>query len=579
MKPNFERVAQLLQFTLRFTSPVNLHFFHHPAMYAAIMDRLGNPKTFPKGVWLYCPERGRVHYRPGEPYRFGLALTPGAALSPGRIVRLLKSPPVTAFGKAQGAPFGDNFRVEQVLDVVTGSPLRGDAAWLDMASLQPGATALSKEEEITLTWLSPLLIHRTPLNSRQFVMDGDVFDPEKLMDWVARTVRECWPDVAIPESADVRVVENHMIRADVSYPKKRLLGAAGSVRLEFKGSVGDWALPLLLSGIAGVGKARNMGQGRFAVEKFPIHPSWPPLPAKTLLERAAEPENLERVLEAMQGAGPSPGVDDVGLEEFQDALTVTLPKLTSSLCKGKIEPDPLRGLIIRNKKEDGKEKLRPLAIPTMRDRFLQRAVLEELTPAAEMLFEDASFAYRKGLSYKTARQHVAMARRDGFTHVLDADIRAFFDCVDWSKLQDRIAGFFGDDPVVDALMAWVKAPVSFEGCLVERDRGLPQGSVVSPLLANLYLDVLDRVVIGAINRGRITRDDFQKNEKGPYKIRILTEPLKLLIREFERQLAREVSDAGGRKDSFRGHLYRQVLSMGRLVDGREDRFFAFRMKW
>jgi CRISP-associated protein Cas1 len=76
--------------------------------------------------------------------------------------------------------------------------------------------------------------------------------------------------------------------------------------------------------------------------------------------------------------------------------------------------------------------------------------------------------------------------------------------------------------------------------------------------------LVDRVVIGMVNRGRITREDFQKNEKGPYKIRILSEPLKLLIGEFERQLAREVSDAGGPKDSFRGHLYRQVLSWGGL---------------
>jgi CRISPR/Cas system-associated endonuclease Cas1 len=117
---------------------------------------------------------------------------------------------------------------------------------------------------------------------------------------------------------------------------------------------------------------------------------------------------------------------------------------------------------------------------------------------------------------------------------------------------------------------------------------LPRVSSLCPQHANTALAadmmepfrfLVDRVVIGAVNRGRITREDFQKSEKGPYKIRILAEPLKLLIREFERQLAREVSDTGGRKDTFRGHLYRQVLSMGRLVEGREERFFAFRMKW
>lgn len=62
---NYKRATQLLVFTLRFTRPAKLHFFHHPALYAAIMDRLNNPDKFPRGVWLYCPERGRIHYKAG----------------------------------------------------------------------------------------------------------------------------------------------------------------------------------------------------------------------------------------------------------------------------------------------------------------------------------------------------------------------------------------------------------------------------------------------------------------------------------------------------------------------------------
>ena len=510
MTPNFERAAQLLQITLRFTRPVHLHFFHHPAMYAAIMDRLGNPE----GVWLYCPERGRVHYRPGEPYRFGIALTPGAALSTGRIVRLLKSPPVTAFGKAQGAPFGDNFRVEQVLDVVTGSSLRGDAAWLDMASLQSIATALSKEKAITLAWLSPLLIHRTPLNSRQFVMDGEVFEPQKLMDRVARTVRECWPDVSIPESADVRVVENHMIRADVSYPKKRLLGASGSVRLEFGNAVGDWALPLLLSGPVGVGKARNMGQGRFSVDKFPVHPCWPPMPAKTILECAAAPENLERARTAMQDPFVSKE-EATEMRRFRSAIS---------------PPSPER---------------RPVYVVS-RD--------AALTGRKRGLYVEQEGEAPRLVGWRETSEIVVMGRRY-IKSMLNLLYTHLFRATHTTILSVGLDPYLG---------------VMHEG------RG--RYAALAADMMEPFRFLADRVVIGAVNRGRITRDDFQKNEKGPYKIRTLSEPLKLLIKEFETQLAREVSDAGGRKDSFRGHLYRQVLSMGRLVDGREDRFFAFRMK-
>ncbi len=494
-------LLHLLKLRLRFTRETQLHFFHHPALYAALMDRLGTPRDFPSGVAIYTPERGRVVYRRNEPYHLGVALAPGGPISPQRFARLIASPPSSDFGRTDKAPFSNNYEVERVTDIIANRPLsKSHPQSLTLNMVQDKADALSKKRDITIRFLSPLLILRSPVASKTFLMDGDVFLPGKFFERVAQRVREWWPalfskNLQVPASYSVLLTENRLIRTDVAYPKKRLLGSSGSITLHFDRAVGEWALPILLAGIVGIGKGRNMGQGRFEVAGHAPHGDWPPKPARTILERSADMDNIVLARQALTEAGPAPGIDDVGREEFLDSLTTDMPKLTSALRKNKVAPNPLRGLVIREQQEEtGKVKLRPLAIPTMRDRFLQRAVLQEMQPAIEQLLEDSSFAYRKGLSHRHAKRSVLQAREQGYKYILDADIRAFFDEVDWDKLLLRLEAYFGDDPVVAALLCWCKAPVAFEGRNIERIKGLPQGAVIAPILANLYLDRFDEVI-------------------------------------------------------------------------------------
>lgn len=124
------------------------------------------------------------------------------------------------------------------------------------------------------------------------------------------------------------------------------------------------------------------------------------------------------------------------------------------------------------------------------------------------MLDDCAFAYRKGLSRQSAVRAIEHAWDEGFRYVLDADISAFFDSVDWKRLFVKLHALWPFDPLVDLTKTWVRLPVVFDGRRLERDRGLPQGLPISPALANLFLDELDEAFLG--DGFRIVRyaDDF-----------------------------------------------------------------------
>ncbi|MCC6159414.1 MAG: CRISPR-associated endonuclease Cas1 [Deltaproteobacteria bacterium] len=515
----------LISLDLRFTRDVQFHALHQLAVCGWLLDRIDRHPT-PPGIALYAPESGRVRYRRGDPYRVAFALAEGGEFGPHRLAECLAKPPRREYGKMPGAPFGNTYTIERVTDLLTNRPLSIRPSALSSESLREWVERLAAETEIVLRFISPLCILRTPVTRKSHILDEHVFEPGRVLAAVAESMAEWMPHLALPPilrdragvpwpDRDVRVVANRLVRADTAYPNNAIMGSAGRVTLHFEGGVGDWAESLLLAGFVGVGKARAMGQGRFVVEGFQPVPAWPPPAARSILDRAAEPENLKAAIEAMRDAGRAPGVDGIDLDRFIDDAPANLAPSVTALRLGP-GADPLRGVLIESvAKDTGRRKWRGLAVPTLRDRFMQRAVYQVLEPVVESFLEDSSFAYRRGLSHRTAVRGVDRARKEGYTHVLDADIRAFFDRVDWGKLQDRLEVLFGSDPVVAALMEWMRAPVEFEGRTVLRDRGLPQGAVVSPLLANLYLDQFDEAIAEAGLRMVRYADDFVIVAKNP----------------------------------------------------------------
>ena len=183
---------------------------------------------------------------------------------------------------------------------------------------------------------------------------------------------------------------------------------------------------------------------------------------------------------ANQGAA---GVDGQSIADFEADLSNNLYKLWNRMSSGSYFPPPVRRVEIP--KDDGKK--RPLGIPTVADRVAQMVVKRFLEPLVEPRFHENCFGYRPG---KSALDAVGVARQRCWRYawVLDLDIKAFFDSIERDLLM-RAVGKHTDCPwVLLYIERWLKAPMQMaDGSLIARERGTPQGGVVSPLLANLFL--------------------------------------------------------------------------------------------
>jgi RNA-directed DNA polymerase len=190
-------------------------------------------------------------------------------------------------------------------------------------------------------------------------------------------------------------------------------------------------------------------------------------------------EAFKRV-KANQGAA---GVDGQSIEEFEVRLADNLYKLWNRLSSGSYMPPPVRRVDIP--KADGGT--RPLGIPTVADRIAQEVVRRYLEPLLEPLFHPDSYGYRPG---RSAIDAIRSARQRCWRYdwVLDIDIKGFFDSIDWVLLLKAVRKHTDCPWVLLYIERWLKAPaMRDDGMLVPRERGTPQGGVISPLLANLFL--------------------------------------------------------------------------------------------
>jgi len=180
-----------------------------------------------------------------------------------------------------------------------------------------------------------------------------------------------------------------------------------------------------------------------------------------------------------QGAA---GIDEQSIAEFEEHLKNNLYKLWNRMSSGSYFPPPVR--TVKIPKTGGGE--RKLGIPTVADRIAQTVVKRRLEPWVEPLFHSSSFGYRPR---RSALDAVGQARRHCWDYdwVLDLDVRGFFDNIDWELMMKAVRKHAQEPWVVLYIERWLKAPAQEDDTLVERTSGTPQGGVISPLLANLFL--------------------------------------------------------------------------------------------
>ena len=184
------------------------------------------------------------------------------------------------------------------------------------------------------------------------------------------------------------------------------------------------------------------------------------------------------------------GVDGQSIERFAAKAEEYLAELSTALREGTYQPQAVKRVDIP--KGDGKT--RPLGIPVVKDRIVQTAVKMLLEPIFEATFCEGSYGFRPGRGCHDALREVDRLIKDGYTFVVDADLQAYFDTIPHDRLMARVESKISDGRVLDLIRGWLRADI-LKG--LERwtpAQGSPQGAVISPLLANIYLDPLDRLM-------------------------------------------------------------------------------------
>lgn len=210
-------------------------------------------------------------------------------------------------------------------------------------------------------------------------------------------------------------------------------------------------------------------------------------------------ENFGQAWKKVRSNNGCAGVDGETIAAFERHADRNLATLRRQLQNGTYQPMPLRSLQVPKKAklkpgEPPKTEWRGLAVPTVRDRIVQQALLNLLHPILEPQFEASSFAYRPGRSYKGAVRQVEQWRNQGYDWILDADVVKYFDNIQHSRLYAELQERVHDPGVGRLVERWMSSGVVTASGLILPRQGVPQGSVISPILANVYLDDFDEAI-------------------------------------------------------------------------------------
>lgn len=207
----------------------------------------------------------------------------------------------------------------------------------------------------------------------------------------------------------------------------------------------------------------------------------------SLVDKVHRRQTLEASWQQVRSNRGAAGVDAVSIERFEANAQGYLDELEQALREGSYRPQAIRRVDIP-KAGGGR---RPLGIPTVKDRIVQTAVKRVIEPIFEREFMATSYGFRPGRGCKDALREVDHWLEEGYTHVVDADLRSYFDSIPHERLMERVRTRISDGRLLGLLEGWLRQDVVRELERWTPTGGTPQGAVISPLLANLYLHGLD----------------------------------------------------------------------------------------
>jgi RNA-directed DNA polymerase len=207
-----------------------------------------------------------------------------------------------------------------------------------------------------------------------------------------------------------------------------------------------------------------------------------------LLARVLARENMQRAWKRVKANKGAAGVDGMDIAQTGRYLVTALPTIREQLMAGTYRPSPVRRVGIP--KPDGSE--RELGIPTVVDRLVQQALLQVLQPLIDPTFSQHSHGFRPGRRARDAVLEAQQYVQDGYRIVVDVDLEKFFDRVNHDVLMGRLTKRIEDAGVIRLIRAYLNAGIMHGGIVSQREQGTPQGGPLSPLLANVLLDEVDR---------------------------------------------------------------------------------------
>ena len=209
-----------------------------------------------------------------------------------------------------------------------------------------------------------------------------------------------------------------------------------------------------------------------------------------MIEKIINRRNLQRARTHVIANKGSAGVDGMPVEELSKHLKLNRDKIATSMVNGKYQHQPILGVEIP--KSNGKTRL--LGIPTVVDRWLQQAVSQSITLRFEQEFKQHSYGFRPNRNAQQAVQQAQKNINAGYQHIVDIDLKNFFDEVEHCLLMQLLYRKVKCPPTLRLIRKWLRAPIMIKGKLTRRRKGVPQGSPLSPLLSNIMLHELDKVM-------------------------------------------------------------------------------------
>lgn len=605
--PSFPNLTGLVV-NLEFLRQTEFNLMHEMAVDAFLRHSLNLGEDYTKHFSILTPENGRLHYRQGDPYRF-VIIAQGSEqvlnLIWKKLISFLHQLPASAPITDKNVPLKDNVKLIGLQDLFDGIYVSSEKsldAFTEQRAMEQAqswfkaANLATESVSIQWTWQSIIRLlkeeHKYCKNERRFCRDKNDLTPHLLLKRLYETLvnistqfggivepkvsqtQQAW----LKQQAEFIQIENaDLYWVDTPYFGKQqksntLGGMAGHFSLKLNPGVEPGVLALLILGqVVGFGQRRTSGFGKYRLKHNLKHQHlslglqpYEVLRAQSLLEHLTQAHIVTRAITETER---KPNID-----EFTDRTHAQINSALGQIAKHSYQTPPMRGFTIT--KKDGEDRL--LAVSPLYDRVIQKAAAIVLTPGLDALMAQGSYGYRKGLSRQQVRYEVQNAYRQGYQWVYESDIEDFFDSINRKMLLNRLQSLFGKDPLWKLLNDWLGQNIHVKDTIIERQnhhQGLPQGSPLSPLLANFILDDFDSDL--ELHGFKMIRfaDDFIILCKSKHQAELAAKGVKYSLSQVQLQINIEKTHIVELSEGFRflGYLFREdhaIELAGEKSDGR-----------